>query len=53
MEHPDAMLADWLTGRQPIPDDVDTPMMRAVRQAARDGEQVVSYPGAPPNPSPR
>lgn len=48
MEHPDAVLADWLTGRQPIPDDVDTPMMRAVRQAAIDGEQVVSYPGAAP-----
>ncbi len=46
MEHPDALLADWLTGRQPIPDAADSPMMRAVRQAARDGEQVTSYPGA-------
>lgn len=53
MEHPDAMLADWLTGRQPIPDAADSPMMRAVRQAARDGEQVVCFPGAPPNQSPR
>ena len=34
MEHPDADLADWLTGRQPTPDAVDTPMMRAVREAA-------------------
>lgn len=49
MEHPDAMLADWLTGRQPIPAEADSPMMQAVRQAARDGEQVLSYPGAPPN----
>ena len=32
MELPDAMLADWLTGRQPIP------MLRAIRQAAEDGE---------------
>lgn len=49
MEHPDAMLADWLTGRQPIPAEANSPMMQAVRQAARDGEQVLSYPGAPPN----
>jgi antitoxin CptB len=38
MELPDAMLADWLTGRQPIPADVDTPMLRAIRRAAEDGE---------------
>ena len=38
MELPDAMLADWLTGRQPIPSDVDTPMLRAIRQAAENGE---------------
>ncbi len=38
MELPDAMLADWLTGRQPIPADCDTPMLRAIRQAAEDGE---------------
>jgi antitoxin CptB len=34
MELPDAALADWLTGRQPIPEDVDTPMLRAIRDAA-------------------
>ena len=34
MEHQDADLADWLTGRQPIPDAADTPMLRAVRAAA-------------------
>jgi len=38
MELPDAMLADWLTGRQPIPADCDSPMLRAIRRAAEDGE---------------
>ena len=38
MELPDAMLADWLTGRAPIPADVDTPMLRAIRTAAEAGE---------------
>ena len=38
MELPDALLADWLTGRQPIPADVDTPMLRAIRAAAESGE---------------
>lgn len=38
MELPDAALADWLTGRQPIPPEVDTPMLRAIRRAAEDGE---------------
>jgi len=38
MELPDAMLADWLTGRQPIPPEVDTPMLRAIRAAAEQGE---------------
>ncbi len=34
MELPDADLADWLTGRRPIPPDVDTPMLQAIRAAA-------------------
>ncbi len=38
MELPDAMLADWLTGRQPIPPDLDQPMLRAMVKAAEDGE---------------
>lgn len=38
MELPDALLADWLTGRQPIPANVDTPMLRAIRTAAESGE---------------
>ncbi len=33
MELPDADLADWLTGRRPIPTDVDTPMLQAIRAA--------------------
>ena len=38
MDLPDAVLADWLTGRQPIPSYEDCPMLRAMRQAAVDGE---------------
>lgn len=38
MAHPDADLSDWLTGRQPIPEAADCPMLRAMRQAAEDGE---------------
>ena len=38
MELPDAVLADWLTGRLPIPQEADTPMLRAIRQAALNGE---------------
>lgn len=34
MELPDAELADWLTGRRPIPGSVDTPMLRAIQEAA-------------------
>ena len=34
LELPDAALADWLVGRQPIPREVDTPMLRALRAAA-------------------
>ena len=38
MEIPDAVLADWLTGRQPIPAEADNSILRAMRQAALDGE---------------
>ena len=38
MEHPDAELADWLTGRRPIPASADSAMLRRIRQAALDGE---------------
>ncbi len=33
MELPDADLADWLTGRLPIPDRVDSPMLQAIKLA--------------------
>ena len=32
LELPDPVLADWLTGRTPIPDN--NPMLRAIREAA-------------------
>lgn len=34
MEYPDAELADWLTGRKPIPAHADSPMLRRMREAA-------------------
>lgn len=34
MELPDTDLADWLTGRRPIPPDCDSPMLRAIKAAA-------------------
>jgi len=33
MELQDADLADWLTGRFPIPPEFDSPMLRAIKQA--------------------
>ncbi len=34
MNLPDAELADWLTGRLPIPPGPDAPMLHAIRAAA-------------------
>jgi antitoxin CptB len=34
LELPDNDLADWLTGRLPIPPEADTPMLRRVRDEA-------------------
>ena len=34
MELPDVDLADWLTGRRPIPPEHDSPMLRAMLAAA-------------------
>jgi antitoxin CptB len=34
MELPDTDLADWLTGRLPIPDEVASPMLLRMRDAA-------------------
>jgi antitoxin CptB len=36
MEMPDTDLADWLTGRVPIPADEETPMLRRMRDFLRD-----------------
>ena len=33
LELPDPDLADWLTGRVPIPPEQDTPMLRRIRAA--------------------
>ena len=32
MEMPDTDLADWLTGREPIPEEEETPMLRRMRE---------------------
>ncbi len=34
MELPDTDLADWLTGRRPVPAEADSAMLRAMREAA-------------------
>lgn len=36
MEHPDTELADWLTGRRPIPPAADSEMLRAIRAEAAE-----------------
>jgi antitoxin CptB len=33
MDLPDPLLADWLTGRAPIPPEHDAPLLRAMREA--------------------
>ena len=33
LELPDVDLADWLTGRRPIPPDSETPMLRRIRDS--------------------
>jgi len=38
MDHPEAVLGDWLMGRQPIPDEPEFRLLRLMRQAAIDGE---------------
>jgi antitoxin CptB len=35
MEWPDVDLANWLTGRLPVPPMMDTPLLRAMRQNAQ------------------
>jgi antitoxin CptB len=36
MEMPDTDLAEWLTGREPIPSKEDTPMLRRMRDFLRN-----------------
>ena len=36
MEMPDTDLADWLTGRVPIPPEEETPMLRRMRNFTQD-----------------
>ena len=36
MELPDNDLAEWLTGREPIPSQEDTPMLRRMRDFMRN-----------------
>ncbi len=43
LELPDNELADWLTGRLPIPPEADTPMLRRVRDEALPSSP--SWPG--------
>jgi antitoxin CptB len=33
LDIPDTSLADWLTGRVPMPADVETPMLRRIRNS--------------------
>jgi antitoxin CptB len=33
LDLPDPDLADWLTGRRPIPPRFDTPLLRAIKEA--------------------
>ena len=40
LELPDPDLADWLTGRRPIPPEHATPMLHAMRDAALDWRPV-------------
>ena len=35
LDHPDPDLADWLTGRRPIPPGADSPLLRRMRDATR------------------
>ena len=38
MDHPEVVLGDWLTGRQPIPAENDCVLLRQMRDAALSGE---------------
>ena len=42
LELPENELGDWLTGRLPIPAEVDSPMMRRIRQDVAAGRMAPS-----------
>jgi antitoxin CptB len=46
MELPDVDLADWLTGRRPIPPACETPMLRRIERAAQQRAASARLPGA-------
>ena len=46
LELPDNDLADWLTGRMPIPAEADSPMLRRVRDEAGQDETTSPSPPA-------
>lgn len=46
LELPDNDLADWLTGRRPIPETAATPMLLRIRQAVLDGCALPAGAGA-------
>jgi antitoxin CptB len=35
LEYPENQLADWLTGREPIPDALESPLLREMRAAGQ------------------
>jgi len=35
LEVPENDLADWLTGREPVPPEADTPLLQRIRQQER------------------
>jgi antitoxin CptB len=35
LEYPENLLADWLTGREPIPPALDSPLLREMRAAGQ------------------
>ncbi len=40
LDLPDVDLADWLMGRRPVPPEHDTPMLRAIGDAARPARKI-------------
>lgn len=54
LEWPETDLADWLTGRRPLPDDAP-PMLQRMRAAVAGGAETVPPPdlGPPHDPSPQ